>query len=240
MLPERSRTKLLDQEIIEIEESSAEKPMPSVRRRGAAATQHPTLSDFKLGYAEEKRQIVNQRIADKKSKTGFPSFAPVVHFNVGIGKFTHDSLMKDGGQWKAMPGLLSIDEDNQALTSQQLAMSLLSQAQGQLSRILIFKSQILNLKKVFGKNPLYPAVSPQRRTSARFQKNILTKTTSAAPISIEDVNIDTVESIIARVIIIPRMHFRGPLSWTLTTMTWLLRRYGFFTACRSLCCRTNA
>ena len=29
-LPERSRTKPLDQEIIEIEESSAEKPMPSV------------------------------------------------------------------------------------------------------------------------------------------------------------------------------------------------------------------
>ena len=39
--------------------------------------------------------------------------------------------MRYGGEWKAMPSLLSIDEDNRALTSQQLAMSLLSQAQGQ-------------------------------------------------------------------------------------------------------------
>lgn len=51
-----------------------------------------------MGYADEKHRIVNQYIADKKSKTDFTFFAPMVHFNVGIAKFTHNSLVKDCGE----------------------------------------------------------------------------------------------------------------------------------------------
>lgn len=126
-------------EIIEIKESLLKKPMPSVQCQGAAATQHPPLSNFKLGYAEEECQIVNHRIADTKSKTGFTSFAPVIYFSVKIAKFTHDSLIENDGEWKVMPGLLSIDTDSQALTSQQLAMSLLSRAQGQTKSFILKK-----------------------------------------------------------------------------------------------------
>ena len=50
----------------------------------------------------------------------------MVHFDVGVALYVYDNLMKDGGEWKAMPSLLSIDEDNRALTSRQLATSLLS------------------------------------------------------------------------------------------------------------------
>lgn len=134
-----SRTKLLDQEIIKIEEFSTEKSIPSVWHWGAITTQHPLLSDFKIGYVEEKRQIVNQCIADKKFKTSFTSFASVVHFNVRIAKFTHNSLIKDDGEWKAMPDLFSIDEDNRALMFQQLAMFFLLQAQGQAKSSILKK-----------------------------------------------------------------------------------------------------
>lgn len=39
------------------------------------------MSNYKLGYPEMERQTVDQRIADRKTKTGFNSFIPIVHFN---------------------------------------------------------------------------------------------------------------------------------------------------------------
>lgn len=72
---------------------------------------------------------MNHQIADRKTKRGFTSFHPVVRFNVGVVKFTHDTLIKNGGEWRMLQGLLTINDNNRALTSQELTMSLLSQAQ---------------------------------------------------------------------------------------------------------------
>lgn len=89
---ERSKTSsITSQEIIEIDES----PIAPAKRRGLA-TQIPTIPSFKLGNSEKERQMVDQKIADQRSKSGFSSHIPIVHFNVGIAHFHHDNALEDG------------------------------------------------------------------------------------------------------------------------------------------------
>ena len=47
---------------------------------------------------------------------------------MGLAKFIHDTSTKDGGEWRMLQGFLTINEENRALTSQELTISL-SQAQ---------------------------------------------------------------------------------------------------------------
>lgn len=130
-LPDQLRIKHeADPEIIEIEDSPVPKSMPPVKRRGTA-TQISSIKNFKSGYAEDEQQIVNQRHADQKTKTGFSATFPIVHFSLGIACFNYDSLMKNGDNWENLNQIFSINEDNQILTLDQLAISLLTQAQSQ-------------------------------------------------------------------------------------------------------------
>ncbi len=84
----------LGQEIIKIEESPAgnkfSSPLIVSAKWRGTATQIPSIPNLKLGYAEPERQVVDLRIADRKSKTGFSSYIPIVHFNVGIAHYTYD------------------------------------------------------------------------------------------------------------------------------------------------------
>ena len=57
------------------------------RRRGLA-THIPSLPDLKLGHVEMERQAADQRITDRKPKTGYIALIPVIHFSVGIAHFT--------------------------------------------------------------------------------------------------------------------------------------------------------
>ena len=58
-----------EEELTKAEESS---PEPAKRRgQGTQATQIPRIPEFKLGYAEKERQVVDQRVADRKQKTGY-------------------------------------------------------------------------------------------------------------------------------------------------------------------------
>lgn len=138
-LPERGKAiPALDQKIIEIEESPAGNKFSSpiivpAKRRGLA-TQIPNIPNLKLGYAEPERQVVDQRIADRKSKTGFSSYAPVVHFNVGIAHYTYNNSIDNGGYWTALSNYFSIDEENRQLTSNALTESLLIKARNQTKR----------------------------------------------------------------------------------------------------------
>ena len=134
-MPERSKAlSIPSHEVIEIDESPiATKLIPPAKRRNLA-TQIPTIPNFKLGYAEKERQIVDQKIADRKSRTGFSSHIPIVHFNVGIAHFHHDNAIDDGGYWTALSSYISIDEENRQLTSNDLALSLLSKARIQAKR----------------------------------------------------------------------------------------------------------
>jgi hypothetical protein len=77
--------------IIEIEDSPVN-PMPIRSPQGlppamrrSLATQIPSLpSDFKIGNAEKERQLVNQRLHDRKTKTAFIPSIPIIHFAVGV------------------------------------------------------------------------------------------------------------------------------------------------------------
>ena len=113
---------------VQIGESLAWKSVPPVIRQEIAA-QHSSMQNFNQGYAKDKRQTVNQRLTDRKTKMRFTSFARVVDFIVGVAKFSYDSSMKRWWEWKAMLSFHSVNEDNRASTSDQLARSLLSQAQ---------------------------------------------------------------------------------------------------------------
>lgn len=138
-MPERNKAlPVASQEIIEIDESplatkTIANVLPPAKRRGLA-THIPTIPNFKLGYAEKERQTVDQRIADRKSKTGFSSYVPIVHFNVGIAHFHHDNTIDDGGYWSALSSFISIDEENRQITSNDLTLSLLSKARMQAKR----------------------------------------------------------------------------------------------------------
>lgn len=125
----------LGQEIIEIKESPAGNkilsPLIVVTKRRGIATQIPSL---KLGYAEPERQVVDQRIADRKSKIGFSSYIPIVHFNVGVAHYTYNHSMDNGGYWTASSSYFSFAKENQHLTSNALTESLLIKAQNQAKR----------------------------------------------------------------------------------------------------------
>jgi hypothetical protein len=99
-------------EVIEIGESPGIPPgqrnppgqdIPPTQRRGATAQRHglatqiPSLPDFKLGYAEKERQHTEQRIADRKTKTGFIAHIPTVHFSLGVAHFVWDEFSEDQG-----------------------------------------------------------------------------------------------------------------------------------------------
>jgi hypothetical protein len=85
----------IEKEIIEIEESpTPPRPphgLPLAQRRGLA-TQIPGLPNFKLGYAEKERQLVDLRLAERKTKTAFIPSIPTIHFSVGIARWVYDDL----------------------------------------------------------------------------------------------------------------------------------------------------
>ena len=87
------------------------------------------LTCFQLGNSEKERQHVNTQIANRRTKSGFTSSPPQLTFALGLARFEHDSSQDDGGNWVAMNGFFTIHENNRALTSQDLALSLLYQAQ---------------------------------------------------------------------------------------------------------------
>ena len=86
-------------EIIEIQDSlidprsapppsntTAEQGIEPARRRGLT-TYIPSLPDLKLGYAEKERQAADQRVADRKPKTGYIALIPIVHFSISVAHF---------------------------------------------------------------------------------------------------------------------------------------------------------
>jgi hypothetical protein len=68
-------------------DATAEQGIKPTRRRGLA-THISSLPDLKLGYTEKERQIADQRVADRKSKTGYILLIPIIHFSVSIAYFT--------------------------------------------------------------------------------------------------------------------------------------------------------
>ena len=100
-----------DPEIIEIEDSSLSKPLPSVKRQGTA-TQVPLIKDFKSDYAKHEQQVVNQLLADQKIKVGFSAAFLIVHFSVGIARLNYDNLTKNGDDWQNLNQIFSINKDN--------------------------------------------------------------------------------------------------------------------------------
>lgn len=133
----------LGQEIIGIEESPAgdkfSSPLIFAAKRRGTGTQIPSVPNLKLGYAEPERQVLDQRMADRKSKTGFSSYIPIVHFKVGIAHYTYNHSMDDGGYSTANPSYFSIDEENRQLTSNALTESLLIKARNQAKRANVKK-----------------------------------------------------------------------------------------------------
>ncbi|MCJ1428144.1 hypothetical protein MMC29_006052 [Sticta canariensis] len=67
-------------------------------------------------------------MADRKTKTGFASPPHEVSFALGLARFEYDSSKEEGGHRVAMRGFLTIQENNRALTSYELTLSLLGQA----------------------------------------------------------------------------------------------------------------
>jgi hypothetical protein len=130
----------IDKEIIEIEESpTTPKPaIPPAQRRGLA-TQIPTLPNFKLGYAEKERQLVDQRLTERKTKTSFLPAIPIIHFSVAVAHWVYNDLEGDEGHWITASSQWSIDEDNRELTSDALLVSLLSQTNKQSKRAILKK-----------------------------------------------------------------------------------------------------
>jgi hypothetical protein len=76
----------------------AEQAIKPAKRRGL--TIHiPSLPDLKLGYTEKERQAADQRVADRKPKTGYIALIPTVHFSISITHFTWDKHSDDQGSW---------------------------------------------------------------------------------------------------------------------------------------------
>jgi hypothetical protein len=74
----------------------AEQAIKPAKRRGLTIY-IPSLPDLKLGYAEKERQAADQRMADRKPKTGYIALIPIVHFFIGIAHFTWDEHSDDQG-----------------------------------------------------------------------------------------------------------------------------------------------
>jgi hypothetical protein len=74
----------------------AEQAIKSAKRRGLIIY-IPSLPDLKLGYIEKKRQAADQRMAERKPKTGYITFVPTVHFSINITYFTWDEYSDDQG-----------------------------------------------------------------------------------------------------------------------------------------------
>ena len=133
---------LIDKEVIEIEESpTTPKPtqgIPPAQRRGLA-TQIPTLPNFKLGYAEKERQLVDQRLTERKTKTAFLPTIPIIHFSVAVAHWIYSDLEDDEGHWINASNQWSIDEDNRELTPDALVVSLLAQTKKQSKRAILKK-----------------------------------------------------------------------------------------------------
>jgi hypothetical protein len=58
-------------------------------------------SDFKVGNAEKERQLINQRLHDRKVKTAFTSLIPTVHFAIGVAHWGYDDLANEERRWTA-------------------------------------------------------------------------------------------------------------------------------------------
>ena len=108
-------------------------PPPPAKRRGQA-TQIPSLPEFKQGYAEKERQVADQRISDRKTKTGYTRPLTTVHFAVGVAHLHWDELEDGEGNWSAAANQWSVDEDNREISSQGLFESILSQIRLQTKR----------------------------------------------------------------------------------------------------------
>jgi hypothetical protein len=87
-----------------------------------------------LGYAEKERQHANQRIADRKAKTGFIPSILIIHFNVGVAHFYYDEIVEEGGYWIALSSYFLINENNRSLIFNELVKSLLGKAREQAKR----------------------------------------------------------------------------------------------------------
>jgi len=117
-------------EIIDVEDSppaSMPPPPPPAKRRGTQSTHIPNVPDFKLGYAEEEREVANKRVQDRKTKTGFTRPQSVVHFAVGVAHFHWDELAAGEGNWTVAFNQWSVDEDNRDISSQRLLDSILKE-----------------------------------------------------------------------------------------------------------------
>ena len=75
--PERVTIEIEDSPANPISIGSPKGLLPAVRR--GLATQIPSLpSDFKVGNAEKERQLINQRLHDRKTKTAFIPSIPII------------------------------------------------------------------------------------------------------------------------------------------------------------------
>jgi hypothetical protein len=126
-------------EIIDVDESpvsvpqppeSMNPPPPPAKRRGTEKTQSlqvPGMPDFKLGYAEKERQAANQRVEDRKTKTGFTRPPSVVHLSIMVAHFHWEELGAEEGYWTAAPNQWSIDQSNSDISSQALLDAILKE-----------------------------------------------------------------------------------------------------------------
>jgi hypothetical protein len=121
----------LGTEIINIEDSPV--PIRPAQRRGLA-THIPTVPDLKLGYAEKERQVADQRVGDRKTKTGHISPIPSQHFSIGVARFTWNEFADDSGDWSTLPNHWTVVEDNRLLTSDDLLTSILTNLRTRLKR----------------------------------------------------------------------------------------------------------
>lgn len=74
------------------------------------ATFIPTISNFKLRYAKKERQMVDQKIANQKSKTGFSFYVTIIHFHVWIMYFHFDNIIYNKGYWSAFFNFITINK----------------------------------------------------------------------------------------------------------------------------------
>jgi hypothetical protein len=83
---------------------------------------------------EKEFQLVDQRLAKRKTKTSFIPSILTIHFSVAVAHWVYDDLRDDEGHWISTSNQLSVREDNRELTSDILVASLLYQASNQYNR----------------------------------------------------------------------------------------------------------
>ena len=71
--------------------------------------------------------MANQRVQDRKTKTGFTRPQSVVHFAVRVAHFHWDELAAGEGNWTAATNQWSVNEDNRDISSQRLLDSILKE-----------------------------------------------------------------------------------------------------------------